>query len=387
MFSKGLARFFRKINTSLHWYYKHYGRYTLGLSLAFALNTQFGEAHAEALPEGVFTRSNSLQGSWDELNEPKTINESYVRNFTTLPLEGSLDSNQIPWSEIYWPSNRGGINNRWNTRWPRGFNYTPPSREQALTMTPSQLSALSPSEKYDLYRGDYSYPTVQAVWKSESRWAPHWAGICDGWTAAAILYPEPKPVTVTNADGIAIPFGSSDVKALLSYFYAKVATGKVSMLGTRCNSRWVNTRECSDVNAGAFHIVLTNQIGLMKKAFIADQSRMSEIWNNPIYGFKSNVISRWRPRYDSAPGTVERILVDSTVQYTNELAYPNWEPVGGTNLFQSITASYRYWLEVNETGEILGGSWATWQRPDFLWTREIEPFSEYYSKINDLMKP
>lgn len=353
--------------------------------VTFALIAQSSNVHAEAFPEGVFTRPLTIQDHWNEVNEPLLINESYLRNFQTLPMEGSLESNAIPWSEIYWPSYRGGINNRWNSRYPRGFGYISPTSAQAHSMSQNQLAALSPSEKYDLFVGDYSYPTVQAVWKSNSRYAPTWTGICDGWTTAAILYPEPHPVTVVSAEGIQIPFGASDVKALLSYYYAGVATSKVYFLGTRCNSRWSGSSECSDVNAGAFHIVLANQIGLLKKAFIADHSRLSEVWNNPIYQFESKIISRSRPRIGNAPGTVERVLVRSTVRFTNELRSPSWDAVGDTPGFRWFDSYYTYWLELNESGEIIGGSWYNWDRPDFLWTRDIESFSTYYSRLTELL--
>jgi hypothetical protein len=35
------------------------------------------------------------------------------------------------------------------------------------------------------------------------------------------MYRQPHAVTLVNADGISVPFGSSDVKALLSYFTAE----------------------------------------------------------------------------------------------------------------------------------------------------------------------
>lgn len=37
---------------------------------------------------------------------------------------------------------------------------------------------------------------------------------------AALEYAQPNPVVLTNADGIQIPFGASDVKALLTYYVA-----------------------------------------------------------------------------------------------------------------------------------------------------------------------
>lgn len=46
---------------------------------------------------------------------------------------------------------------------------------------------------------------------------------------------QPDAVTLKNADGITIPFGSSDVKALLSYFLAEYNTVPTPYLGERCN--------------------------------------------------------------------------------------------------------------------------------------------------------
>ena len=75
---------------------------------------------------------------------------------------------------------------------------------------------------------------------------------------------EPAPVTMTNPDGIKIPFGSADVKALLDYYYAFYTEGDTHQLGNRCSVPvWMGGGNCSDVNAGAFHIVVANQIGLL----------------------------------------------------------------------------------------------------------------------------
>lgn len=45
-----------------------------------------------------------------------------------------------------------------------------------------------------------------------------WLTICLQWAPASMFFKQPNPVTITSPDGIKVPFGSSDVKALLIYF-------------------------------------------------------------------------------------------------------------------------------------------------------------------------
>ena len=56
----------------------------------------------------------------DGYNEPELIlGEGYERNFRALPTQGSLDVE--PWSDTYWPENKGGIAHRWRTD--ESFDY------------------------------------------------------------------------------------------------------------------------------------------------------------------------------------------------------------------------------------------------------------------------
>lgn len=347
-------------------------------------------SHASPLPEGVFTSVESsgrrLKDGWNEMNKPDMINGSYKRLYSALPLNGTVDADKTPWSDTYWPTNQGGINNRWNSPSKRGFGYHLAPKDEVATMSQAQLSELSPAEKYDIYMGDYTYPTVRHVWRTTSPRAPGWNGICHGWAPAAILYAEPVPVLVTNSDGIQIPFGTSDVKGMISFYYANVATSQARQLGARCNVGFSFLPGCSDVNAGAFHIVLTNQIGLMKQAFIGDYARLREVWNNPIYSYDSRVVSEGGAFRGSAPGTVRSLLINSTVVYTDELDDPNWAPVVGTPMFQKKVVEYKYYLELDAADNIIGGSWVSWNRPDFLWTKEREEFQGYYTGINNLLR-
>lgn len=351
---------------------------------------QITASYADALPEGVFTPSGSserhLKDGWNDINKPDMINSHYITNYSALPLSGSVGADRTPWSDTYWPHNQGGINSRWNSSTKRGFGYYLASKEEVAMMTPEELSALSPAEKYDIFMGDYSYPTVRRVWSTTSPRAPSWNGICHGWAPAAIMYSEPFPVTVTSPFGIQVPFGSSDIKGMISYYYANVATSQAHQLGARCSVAFAFLPSCSDVNAGSFHIVLANQLGLMKTAFIGDYSRLREVWNNPIYSFESRIISEGGAFRGTAPGTVKTLLVTSSVSYTNELDDPSWMPVVGTPQFQRKVTEYKYYLELDAANNIIGGSWVTWNRPDFLWTKDKEEFTGYYANINYLLR-
>src|SRR5207253_1035327 len=84
----------------------------------------------------------------------------YQSKFSDLPLTGAVNTESIPWSDSYWPGNRAGIANRWNSPFDRMFSYVPPSLPLLKSMTQDRIALLSPAEKYDIYMGRYDYPTV-----------------------------------------------------------------------------------------------------------------------------------------------------------------------------------------------------------------------------------
>jgi hypothetical protein len=252
-------------------------------------------------------------------------------------------------------------------------------------MSVEQLKALSPAEKYDIFMGRFDYPTVASERNRVSRSDADWEGICHGWAPASLLYLEPGAATLIGADGVRVPFGSGDVKALLTYFHAVVNRGGVRGLGARCrtklNGRPGSSPECQDVNAGAFHVVLANQLGLRKQGFVADVTRDFEVWNQPVHGFSTRIRGYQKPSLGAAPGTVKEAVVDTTMTYAFEID-PTWNP--GVRKDRSKTYTYR--LELNNNGQIIGGEWYSLDRPDFLWTQGRRSFSGYYAKIFEVYK-
>jgi hypothetical protein len=353
----------------------------LALSVIAGLAVGCGKSEEAATGGG----SNVLE-AWKPHDAPINLDASFARNINALPSSATLATQ--PWPDTYWPSYEGGVSSRWNSSNPQPFKYVPPTLAELRTMTKDQLMELSPAEKFDIFRGDYNYSLVQSERSRTSPSDESWEGICHGWAPASTLFAEPQPVVLSNADGIAIPFGSADVKAMLSYYQGQVAQAPTQFLGLRCNikiddydSARANEDDCKGVNAGAFHIVLANQIGIKNKSFIADVVRDFQVWNHPISGFTSSIQSKAGVGPNAAPGTVRELQVQTTMYYVVE-STPQWTSLVASDYTTART--YSYTLELNASDEIIGGEWLQNDRPDFLWTQERVPFTRGFEALERL---
>lgn len=293
------------------------------------------------------------------------------------------------WSGDYWASNKGSINYRWNSPSPTGFNLRSPKKTEAMQMEPAELMALAPSEKFDLLNGNYHYPLKNKVKGIAHQSAKEWEGICHGWAPAAMNHNEPVAKVLNNPDGIKIPFGSSDIKALISYDYAReYRVGSIHQMGSRCyRSRWRNGGCRNDMNAGAFHIVLTNKIGLEGTSFLSDMAHGPEVWNRPLYAYSSTVLAdNLSPSESSAPGTKNMIKLLTILTSLLESDQNSWGPVIGTDLQLYEDVELEYTLDINHKGSIVGGEWLTAKRPDFLWTMSaVTEFKNDFKRLPELL--
>jgi hypothetical protein len=188
-----------------------------------------------------------------------------------------------------------------------------------------------------------------------------------------------------NPDGITVYFGSSDVKALLTYFLAEYAESDTYFLADRCkydietDHSQENSSACRDTNAGTLHTVMTNQLANMHTSYVIDVDRSIEVWNQPLYKFSSLLSGTRSPSSGSAPGTVVEQQIKTTLYYTKE-TYPTWK----SHDAYIISDTYSYWVELDVNGKILGGSWNTWKRPDFQWTSDIPDFGGYFNQLKTI---
>lgn len=313
------------------------------------------------------------KAKWDSANNPLILVESPITHFSSLALEGSLRDNDTLWSDSYWPRNDGGISRRWQDLSGR-VKYKIISEREARKLTSSEISKLSPAEKFDLLQDDFSFSFTRKIKRQNPLNRPDWEGICHGWAQASIHHRQFSPRTFTNRSGQEIRFASSDVAALMSYYYARVGGGKVRFLGRRCRENAGSTSiKCTDMNAGAFHIVLTNRIR-EKSSFIMDLDPYRHVWNYPILGYSSRVLEEKLPGPESARGTVKEILVSTKLSFIQETG-PEWFPTARVEGHKE----YWYWLELDHGDNIIGGSWSDANHPDFAWASLPAKIASPYS--------
>ncbi|MCA2961485.1 MAG: hypothetical protein IOD12_14635 [Silvanigrellales bacterium] len=363
--------------------------HSLSLLAAMSVAALVGLAPACGHERGSsqFPAPSQKQEAWDPNNDPLNLGPGFVRELDALPVSAKLA--KVPWSDSYWPSRKGGISHRWLSSEPNDFQYASPSKDELARMSLRERAELSPAEKYDAYRGAYDYPLVKSEWKRVSPQNASWEGLCHGWAPAAIAFDEPQSLLAVNPDGIEIPFGSSDLKALLLYVQGQAESPPARMLGGRCNvapespDEALNRPECRDVNAGAFHVILANQLGLRKQGFVFDVQRDLQVWNQPVYSFESELLAERPPSPGAAPNAVREVVVESRVGYVNEIS-AQWLSLGAESSRSLSEVVYKYALEVDAQGRIVGGEWDAWKRPDFLWVEEKAPLRGRFAALGAL---
>ena len=340
--------------------------------------------------------------NWNGVNNPhkleKVTGVKIVTEFSALPLVAKLSNQHYIWSDTWWRNPWGGISYRWNAEPnPENFTYRTLTREEVMSASLSTLEKLSATEKYDIFMGNYDYPLtrrVRSLYNPRQEW---WEGICHGWSMAAIAHVEPARNDLPNSDGVVVPFGSTDVKALLGFYYAKIhKTEKSTQIGSRCRIPgkvpgeaypqddvrfeppfFLRGGSCADLNAGAFHLALTNMIGLQNKGLVVEIDRYADIWNQPVGEFASEVVSTKTTRRGSEVRIKmtmtygeEAVTMDAESREDEEHGFVSMDPVTGTINNLTRARTYEYTLELDRAGKITGGEWHSNTRPDFLWVKE-----------------
>jgi hypothetical protein len=326
--------------------------------------------------------------------KPELLRSYYESHFAKLPLAGHLAT--IPWASTYWPSKVGGIAAFWNLtadeeKELRGSNamaahpltFKKFTEAEIRSMSLAQLARLSPAHKYEIYAGNFDFLSVNWERQRTSIETNDWEGLCDGWASAALNFAAPKPVVLRGKTGIMVPFGASDIEALLIYYQSKIyrdnkktrakaSTWRKVAAGQRCREdlkkfpeRAVSP-ECKGINAGSFHIILANRIGLNQQGVVIDVTRGEEVWNQPVYGYSSKTVKKDAPIYNTAaPNTAQIIEQETVLEYVQE-SEAHWDNLGAKNADYLVKITYRYNLELDAQGNIIGGEWISWDRPDYM---------------------
>lgn len=344
------------------------------------------------------------------------LGENLVKTLSEMD-EKELNSAELsvrPWSDDYWAIYKGVLafrygdpNKKDDSDWKVNTDFVRDNKSD-LYIESGLINLLSPAEKYDLLVGDKSESMTKKMLE-EGRYyyenqgeVETWMGICHGWAPAAYMMDRPTSVVkVVAADGkTMIPFYPSDIKALGSLLWANVRT-YTNFSGGRCNEKdpkrdeengRIIDQNCFDTNPGTWHKAVVNQIGLSDRSFIIDATYDYEVWNQPIYSYSyryfnpQNYDTSWDDYKEVAISledytqdkfknyrdakTKSIVGVEMSVQYIAE-THPTQREYDNKSFDYVTSVTYRYDLELNERGEIIGGEWYGNKHPDFLWTPPV----------------
>lgn len=336
---------------------------------------------------------------------------AHIRTLTEMD-EKNLQSAQLetkPWSDDYWAIAKGILGARYEDpnkndtyEWDvaKEFTISNPVRNYVEA---KNTDILSPSEKYDILVGDANGTLTAKMWQEgEYYFNQHgkvetWMGICHGWAPAAYMLERPTTaVTVKGVNGDEIKFFPSDIKALASLVYAKNQV-PTKFVGGRCNDKDVTKdpangrikdQKCFDTNPGTWHKTVVNQIAVSKRSFVIDATFDYEVWNQPVYSYSYRYfnVESYATSSTATDSTIkiEEFTKDKFKSYRSSkatkivgvemrLSYivetqPRHREFDNESLDAVTTATYRYDLELDDAGVIVGGEWYSNAHPDFLWT-------------------
>lgn len=320
--------------------------------------------------------------------------------------EAKLESARLPvspWSDYYWPYYSGGIAHRYlDPAVPESLSFQDHFDYLSRTLGRVDPRAFSPAEKYDLLVGDRDFSLTRAMLEMGRKIfqrrgdVEEWMGLCYGWAAVAIELRRPAhSVSVLAADGMTrIEFLPSDIKALAALLW-DTHRFRSREIGLRCRDRnppsdpkgHSNKPKCLDTNPATWHLAVVNQVGAGRRSFVMDLAYDYEVWNQPVLGYSYRHFNpkTGLPAATPAEGSVRRadfpedpfgayrsrgavtiVGVEMDVQYVRAY-FPSdsAEDDESRDFLDQVT--YRYDLELDRAGKIIGGEWHEDRHPDFLW--------------------
>ena len=274
----------------------------------------------EATPDGELKAFDGKGDAWNWRNDPSRFQAELVYQWDELPGDGEISI--TPWTDTYWPNYRDSINDRW-----QGTDTLSPAEKWDVAVhgweADEDFMNLQPYDVRTCQWDDEYYTSLgpTATWAHQNKGLQRaiqnddgescaegtdryggietWWGLCHAWAPASIMEDEPLESVEYNG----VTFDVSDIKALLTMEYDRVSS---YFIGSRCNrildenkaeriglpvverdeTGRVTNDECRNVNAGTFHVIVTNFVGLMERSIIMDKDFEYEVWNQPITGYR-----------------------------------------------------------------------------------------------------
>jgi hypothetical protein len=338
------------------------------------------------------------------VNNSPTVHADELVPDSDVGVDVSIPSDALPYSSSYWPMTEDGILARWQSD-----GIPSPAEKYGMLF----LSADQQRQMYDWIEQNQgkSVPNVQS-----------WYGICQGWVAAGLLDQAPiHPISVrliidrtgrpalqdcgSDEGSDCVSFTPGDLTALLADVYAD---GDARLVGERCDTevarftfdssgrlRQPNCRS----NAGTLFLVATNFIKRSGRGFGLSISNNEQIWNQPAFSYRitayrsvsepqaARLIDRTQSSYPWNSLATQFRYVVMTLSWAQEAA----PTVNSPPPLYAVSNTYRFILELDDDGAVLGGEWigeSKQDHPPFFWAPvgpgSNVPFLDYH-KIKALV--
>ena len=281
--------------------------------------------------------SASFAGAWpirdDEINYQNQNFKQWwgtdlVWRFDDLPADGTVAKHRYPYSGAIYPDNASGtafVLRKYDRAFNRGRRLAESFEYHDIRVHQEQTTV---TMRGGLFGG--------RVINQTRTMTPHWAGHCNGWAAAAIRHAEP----VKNVTRNGVVFTPADIKGLLAELYVYT---EIEHLGGVDRA----------INPGTLHVVLSNWLGRNQYPIAMDSSVGKEVWNFPIYAYRSANAKRRNQQ-------VEVKVNLGYVYYTNQ-EY-DVAPINYRYLY------FHYTLDLDGEGNVTGGTYHyDSNRLDMLW--------------------
>lgn len=313
-----------------------------------------------------------------------------------------------PWTGYYWSMDSGLIANRYNDGWFKSkltfkgkLRYTQ-KKPASYYIKKGRIDELSPAEKYELLIGDKEQIFSKHIWQKgldeieKYGNVRNWAGLCHGLALAPAALPWPKySFKIKSFDGKhTIKFYPEDIKALGIFLWSgddipsRKAGGRCEKYDPKTDSMGrLKDPNCQDTNPATFHLAVLNRVGVQKDVLIMDNALDKSVWNFPVIKYK---FTYFNPKTDKKMNKITEAMipveefpsdkfkkyrtrgtsfiagVEARIEYLNfrAAAARDKDPKTSPSLLKEY---YRYDLELNSKGDIIGGEWYFRSHPDFLW--------------------
>ena len=269
------------------------------LCLAGGVLAACGFSDAKVVGRDEASGEAKQEEAWGSGDAPSLFTSTLEYQLAALPTSGEAAT--IPWAGSYWPTYEDNINHQWQgagsdspaMKYQKAFGGTnvedAVSRYHGIDSATAQKACQAASE----CNSSLGEACAKRRGATSGRCIPTWWGICHAWSPAAILWPEPPKAVTRNG----VTFNVSDLKALASLVHNRTSSKFVSLRCDQNNSSGGivfdqygrptgGSASCKDTNPGTYHVLLANYLGKMKTAFVEDRTFDSQVWNQPLRGYR-----------------------------------------------------------------------------------------------------